>query len=309
MPKKRKENVSVSFHYMVRPNKDKKADGYDEISVADFDGLCDVIEKQPKPDTTDPKTLERLRFGTLIPFANFKRMDARCVFGTFEAPYSGHSFKNSEKGKIEANSVNQRQFHYCLYLSGSGRLYVGSQYLGPYGSYLDLKLAIKRFMKNGSSLIDFAIRDDSLALSKVVPKEIQIDVSNASDEIHRDQVLGRKTAIVLKRDKKGGDFEAAARDRILPIFNSKSKDRAKELAKTLNDLGMFSVEEGEITDGKMVIEKGRGQQTIYLFEPLNFATKYNLDVPLNSDGHPKTKAVRKAIYKALEQNIIFNAGK
>lgn len=309
LPKKRKEDVSVSFHYFARKSKSKNSEELEPISQGDFDTLCFAIENQPYVDMSDPKIRDQVRFASLIPFHKFYRKSERCVFGTFEAPYSGHSFQNSEKGKIPARSINQREFHYCLYLSAAGRLYVGSQYLGNYGSYLDLKFALKKLIPDGNRILDFAIRDDSFSLDDVVPKEIQVDVSNASDEIHKDNVLGRKSAIVLKRQKKGDEFEVAARDRIIPLFKSKAKDRAKKLANTLNDLGLFSVEEGEITDGKMIVEKGRGQQTIYLFEPVNFATKYNLDVGLNSDGHPVVEPIRKAMFEILRNKILKKTGK
>lgn len=308
MAKRKKEKVSVSFHHMMRRDDDPKSENLLPITQAEFEQLLDNIEHQAPVDMTDEDTKRRVRSGSLVPFFQFERRTSQLAFAKFEAAYSGHSFKNSDFGKIERDSINQREFNCLLYLSKGGRLFVGAQYLGAYGSYFDLRYAISRYLPNSSDVVDFVYRDDTFTLADVRPKEIQIDVTNASHKLHEDNVLGKRSAIVLKRTKKGDEWEKAAKKQIFPLFQSKAEDRAEKLAKTLNDLGLFSVEEGEILNGKMVLEVGKGQQTVYLFEPLNFATKFPLDVPLNKDGHPKVKPVRNAMEEVLKNQILKKLG-
>lgn len=308
MAKRRKEKVSVSFHHMMRRDEDSKGDDLHPISQEDFDLLLDRIEHQPAVDMTNEDVKRQVRMGAIVPFFKFERRSNQLAFAKFEAAYSGHSFKNSDFGKIERDSINQREFNCLLYLSKDGKLFVGSQYLGNYGSYFDLRNGITRLLPQASTVVDFVYRDDSFTLADARPKEIQIDVTNEADVLHQDNVLGKRSAIVLKRTRKGDEWESEAKRKILPLFQTKAEDRAEKLSKTLNELGLFSVEQGEIVNGKMILEVGKGQQTVYLFEPLNFATRFPLDVPLNKDGHPKLKPVRNAMEFVFTQQILKKVG-
>lgn len=308
MSKRRQEKVSVSFHYMVRRNTEEEDGDNLPLDQNEFEELLEKIESQPLIDVSDEETKRLVRMGKIVPFSKFKRENSQLAFAKFEAAYSGHSFKNSDFGKIERDSVNQREFNCLLYLTKTGRLVVGAQYLGNFGSYYDLRNGITRFLRKGSQVIDHSFRDDSLSVDDAKPKEIQIEVTKPATSLHADNVLANRRAIVLKRSRKGDDWEEAAKSKIWPIFQSKHENRAEKLAKTLNEIGLWSVENDELVNGKIVLDVGKGQKTVYLFEPFNFATRFPLDVPLNKDGHPKTKPVREAMAHVLKENVIKKLG-
>ncbi|MCE4225352.1 hypothetical protein HCU64_16470 [Methylobacterium sp. C25] len=125
--KKKKEAVSVSFHYLSRSKESDKGDVIHTAFTSDnFNLLEDNMKKQTPIDFRDQKSVDRLRFRSEIILLNIKRENPRTIIGTFKNPYSGHAFENTHKGKIPADSVSLRPFHFLIYLSDEGRIYIAS---------------------------------------------------------------------------------------------------------------------------------------------------------------------------------------
>jgi hypothetical protein len=304
MGRPKKETVTVSFHYLMREG----ADGGDEeikpFTQEDFENLLKSIAEQPMPDMTNQSTFERVRYGSLVPFSELKRKNARCAFGKFKAPYSGHSFENSEKGKITADSVNQRTFNYLLYLSNNGRIYVGAQYLGNYGGWLPLSGAIKKFLGQPSKIASASFRNELAYLEGASPKEIEVSIHRQPDKISADPSLVRKTKISFQREEKGDQFEQDTKDNLFPLFGKNSSTIKKELVKSLKKNGLTEISDDEITDCVMIAEVNGKEKRFYFLDQINIATRFPIDVSIDKDGHPDTDQTQDKMYKLLEKEII-----
>jgi len=308
MAKKKKEVVSVSFHYLLMKTTKEKEEITVPFSEKDFQKLSKNIRDQPKPDITDSEILAKVRYGSLIPFSDFKEgKSSRCVFGTFQAPYTGHSFDNSEKGKISADSVNQRKFHYLLYLSDSGRIYIGSQYLGNYGGYGALRDAILKFLPSKKGVQSHSFRTDHVDMAKVKPTEIKVNVAKKSKDIASNNVFQSNSMIAVKKSPSDENFEVDIKKNILNLKN-KSIEKVKEgIAKHLSDAKLFDVADDDILDCTVVVQVNGRSKTIYMLEGGHFATRFALDATLNNDGHPKKKETREKMYDVLKNQIIDKA--
>ncbi|MDX2209639.1 MAG: hypothetical protein SFV20_04685 [Sphingopyxis sp.] len=303
MPRNVKEHVSVSFHFLARRHP-SDFDKLVPITQAEFDEILDRVASEPDWDVDDPKHFDRLKWGSLIPLRNFTRISDSLAFGTFKAPYTGHSFDNSEKGKISAASLNQREFHYVIYRSKSGRIYVGAQYLGNYGGFGYLCDALKRKFTNSDRLETHSFRTDGVDLRNAIIKEVRVTISQNSSDITQSNIFDRSNVIVVKRKRGDLDFDAEASKSIVPIFSGAAAGKRAQLARVLNAAKLYSVSEDEIEDCSIVVQIGGSTRTIYLFEQGGFASKFPIEVPLNEDGHPLMKETRDEMRRILRDHII-----
>lgn len=130
MPRRKREAVSVSFHYLTKETKDTKgAIDCQPFSEQEFAALCDCILKLQPLDLTDEKIKDQMRLKNMVPLELPEPINDRSLFGVYRASYWGHAYENTERGMIPADSLSLRPFFYLLYLSESGRIYIGSQYL------------------------------------------------------------------------------------------------------------------------------------------------------------------------------------
>jgi hypothetical protein len=304
MAKPKKESVSTSFHYLLRENNKGAEPPFLPFTQADFDELLASIENQPEPDLDDPLTFDQVRFGTLIPFREFMRKDERCAFAKFKAPYSGHSFDNSEKGKIAADSVNQRTFNFLLYLSDNGRIYVGAQYLGNYGGWLPLSLALKRMLGEPSKIASSSFRNELIYLDGAAPKEIQVTIHRQPEKLAADPSLAPRTMVSLQREEKGDEFEEDARANFLPLLGQGRAKITERLVEDLKKNGLMEISDEEIESCVLIADVNGREKRFYFLDQINVATRFPIDVALDDDGHPLTDPVRERMYALLAEQII-----
>lgn len=146
------ESVSVSFHFFEKGT--RQEDGHFKPSKfvkKDFDELLRKIEAQPEPNLKDHNDFDGVKSGRIVPFLELEHINDRTFFGLFRSAYWGHSFENTEKGKIAAESLNLRNFCFLLYYSESGRIYLGCQYLGNYGDYGSLGKSLLKMLGLGKN--------------------------------------------------------------------------------------------------------------------------------------------------------------
>ncbi|QZD91903.1 hypothetical protein K3162_10110 [Qipengyuania xiapuensis] len=298
----------MSFHhlkYLDDPKDPESARGY---SDAEFQQLCDSIKGQPAPDLTDPITYERVRSGYLIPFYDFKPEGKRLAFGRFKAPYTGHSFENSDHGKIEAYSINQRLFNYMLYHAKDGRIYAGAQYLGNYGGWKHLANGLKSFFDQKNKVLTTSIRSQGYAFDKVYPKEIKLKVSKKSKSIDGKNVLTNQQLITLQKGADGQQFEQAARSGILSLMKKPLEQRGEELRKALKAAGLQEFSDYDIEDCVVVVDITGGSKSYHIFENGLRATKFYLNVELNEDGWPFMEPTRTEMKKAFKEHVLEEIG-
>jgi len=262
----------------------------------------------PIPNLKDNQDIDGLKSGRLIQVEDYERRDERCVFALHQSVYWGHAFRNSDKGKISAQSLNMRPFQFLLYLSDDGKIYIGCQYLGNYGSYSEIYRSVKRLLGLGGAVRGHSFRLDSEDFFNAVPTEVKIDLYAKSTKIDDKNVLGSGSLVAFKKTANDETFEISVRERILALIGNPVADIKKSVAKLLNENELFSVADDDISNCKVVVrKKNGGTKTVYLFENGQFATKFHLKIDLDQDGHPYKDKARLAMYAKLEKEIIPKA--
>ena len=300
------ESVSVSFHYLqkeiINENEERKVNPFTQD---EFDKLVNKIKNAQVPNLKDSQDIDLIKSGQLIHFERFEWRDKRCFFALHHSAYWGHSFENSDKGDISAESLNMRPFQFLMYLSDDGKIYIGCQYLGNYGSYSEIKRYIMRTLELGGKVSAYSFRSDEEEFTNVTPVEVKIDLYSQGNKIDDKNTLGSGTAVAFKKDAKDDTFELSVKDKILALIGKPDAQMKKNIAELLNEKGFFKVADEDIMDCKVVVRRsGGGTKTVYIFENGKFATKFQLEVVLESNGHPLQADTRNAMYDKLADKII-----
>jgi hypothetical protein len=303
------ERVSVSFHYLARLTGDGEEMKVQPFTPADFEKLGTILKSQKLPDLTAPGILDSVKFGKIVPFFDFEKKDDRCYFGKFKAPYSGHSFENSEKGKITAGSVNQRNFNYLLYLSTDGKIYVGAQYLGNYGGWLPLSKALKRMLGSPSKILSTSFRNDLVNMEKAAPKEIEVTIHHQPSKLTADPSRVLRKKIIFQRSESGDEFEKHTKKKLFPLIGKDPQTIRNALLSDLKANGLTEIEDKDIHDCTIVVDVNGKEAKIHFFDQSNVATRFPMQVGLDGDGHPVTSQVREKMLEALSDQIISKVGK
>ena len=303
------EVVAVSFHFLRKEI--AQEDGPPQIlpfTQDEFDELAEKIKKLPVPNLKDVQDFDGVKSGRLIHVDNFIRRDPRCLFALHYSAYWGHSFENSEKGKIAAHSLNMRPFQFLLYLSDDGRIFIGCQYLGNYGSYGEISRSILKLLNLGGKVRSHSFRVDGEDFKNAAPTEVKIDLFSKSKKIDDKNVLGAGSMVAFRKQAKDEAFEINVREKLLALIGRPVPEIKKGVANLLNENELFSVDDEDILNCKVVVRKKKGgTKTIHLFENGQFATKFQIDAKLNDDGHPLQDRARKAMYEKLADEIIQQA--
>lgn len=307
MPKGKKDELAyVSFHFLEKGTRsDDGTFTLSSFSQSTFDALVSKIESQPEPDIAKLADFDAVKFGRIVPFIDTERVNSRTFRGRFDSAYFGHSYKNSEKGKISADSINQRTFHFILYFSKSGRIYIGTQYLGMYGDYGTFSRVILRMLGLGPLVRSSIIRSDAEELKGLVPTEVKITLSQAAQDIAKKGLFNKGSLVVFKP---GGDNQFANRinQELIPLKGRPEREIKKKVAQLLSEGEAYSVSEDDIENCVISARKvkRRGTSTIYLLGDGNRATKFPLNVKMDDDGHPEIDKTKAEILLRLKTEII-----
>lgn len=301
MPRKeRKEEVTASFHFLERQNSKGENIGF---SDAEYASLCKSIMEQEPLDLNDEKHFSAVKFGIVVPFSNTQKVDQRTLFGVFEGAYSGHSFKNSTKGEISAESINQRKFHFVLYYSLSGRIYIGSQYLGNYGDYTGLKNTLISFFDDRKNINAVSFRQDAIDFSKAVAKEVRVSLSDKGKTITSKNLFSEGSIVAVRKRRKDESFPEEVKKSLFPLLKSPIEKRREAIASLLKD-SLIDANDDDIENCTIVASVNGRDRVIYVLGGYNFASRFHLDVPLMKDGHPDYNKTKEAIISILSDDII-----
>jgi len=305
LPKHNKNDiVTASFHFLQR---EIKKDGQDKtteaIEQSEFDALCDKIMHQPSPDLKDPPQFDAVKFGRVVPFSSVKKISDRCVFGVYENAYWGHSYKNSEKGIISADSINQRHFHFLLYLSDSGRIYVASQYLGGFGGYTSLSNTIRRYMGNPAQIEFHSFRQDAIDLSNAIAKEVKVSMSSKGNKISSKNFFSSGSMVAVRKRNADDGFEAEVRKSLFPLLKSTVDRRKESIAKMLRS-SLIDVKDEDIENCTILATVNGRDRVIYVLGGYDFASRFFLNVRVTRDGHPDYNETQKAMFDILKDQIL-----
>ncbi|PHJ74353.1 hypothetical protein VF07_37825 [Nostoc linckia z6] len=304
MAKLKNEAVTVSFHFLRRedhsePSKPK----YIPISLSVFDKLFVSLNEKPAVNLDDEEAVDRLRYRIDVPIVRVERVDERTIFGTYQSSYWGHAYQNTERGKIPATSISLRPFHFLLYLSEDGKIYVGSQYLGLFGGYSGLVSTLRHLIAL-SDVYSHSFRSDFIDLKQVQPKEIQIRFADRSESIAAANPIASAGVLTFRKTDKEGGFEEEIASRILSQRGKPSDEVRKAVANLVNESKLMSVNDDDIADCTVIVKQNGRDKKIHMIEDSGFSTRFPISVAVDDDGHPLCEPCKTEMISLLKKQII-----
>ncbi|SIP96560.1 hypothetical protein SAMN05880582_101194 [Rhizobium sp. RU20A] len=304
MATKKNEEVSASFHYLYRVRKSGEDDVVFPFTLAEYEQMFARMQAQKPFDLNAEGDIDRLRSRKEAPFENLTRMSDRTITGTFKASYWGHGYDNTEKGKISADSVNLRPFHFVLYLSESGNIYIGAQYLGLFGGYGTLKDTLLGVLPDRKGVRSASFRLGASYYKNADPKEIRVNVSNRATSRAGRSSLGGKMMIAFTRSNKDDPLVERVRSGVIPFFGKGRSEIQKAVAGLMNQSDIVEVDDDDILDCTVLADMNGKATTIYMFDNGLRATRFKLDVEVDNDGHPENADTCNEILTALNEYVI-----
>jgi len=307
LAQKKREEATVSFHYLVR---EKRVDGKDPQIVPftqdEFKAFCDRLVAQPDVDLTDDETCKRIKTSLNAPVEKCEIMDDRTLFGRFRALYTGHAYENTDVGEIPDSSVSLRPFFFLAYLSESGRIYVGSQYLGTFGGYGKLERTLRLFLPFSKDRIaSISFRHDGTSYRGAKPKEVRVNFSRKPKEITGAQKFGQHGAMAFKRvNSKDEEFNTTVSTQLLAKLGQPKAVLRKAIADMLAGNELLALRDDDIEDCTVIATVNGENRTINVIEAGHFATRFPLDIAEYIKGHPDRAKTKAAMLKLLEEQII-----
>ena len=295
----------ATFHYLVRHktvSKNKvEPTGFTQ---AQFDDLVDSLQKLPDVDLKDEQTLDRVRFRNLVPIENVNKVDDVTAFGLYRAAYWGHSYQNTSVGKIPADSVSLRPFFFCLYLSTSGRIYIGVQYLAQFGSYEGLKRTILSLLHD-DDIVAHSFRRDTVGLDRVVAREVRVNISRRPGGLDQKGGFGKKAVVTFSAIRGDQEMQNQVNDKLVPVLGTERGAVQKAVAQMLRDSELTDVADDEIDGCTIVAEVNGRPKTIQFIGSGMYPSQYPLDVGFDHDGHPTRETAERSMLHILEENILI----
>lgn len=304
MAKRKLEEATCSFHYLVREKREEgKVPEIVPFTEADFQKFCGHLLAQKDIDLTDKDTCVRLKAAINAPVENCEMLDKRTVFGRFRALYSGHAYDNTDVGEIPDSSVSLRPFFFLAYLSESGRIYVGSQYLGQFGGYSGLFRTLRNFLPD--TVVSHSFRHDGASYRNAKPKEVRVNFSRKPSDISGATKFGQRGAMTFKRtSSKDEEFNTTVSTKILAKLGQSEAQMKKAVAEMLAGNEMLALRDDDIEDCTVLATVNGKNRTINVIEAGHFATRFPLDITEYIKGHPDRAKSKDAMIKTLKEQII-----
>ena len=304
MAKPRAEVVSASFHYLERytsphlHDRDRRP-----FSQAELGQLFKALQQKPAIDLHDEKSADRLRYRQDCDIIEIQMLDSRTIVGTFKGSYWGHAFDNTAKGHIPADSISLRPFHFLLYLSDSGRIYLCVQYIGNFGGYQQFERTIKSlidddYIETRSFIVGGGHYKDAVA------KEVHLKFSSKPKSINADNLFGTQAAVVFKKISKDDGFEGVVSKKLLSVQGKDTALIKKAIADLANESALLDVNDEDVEDCTVIAQVNGKRRTIHIFDNAGFATKMPIAVKIDPEGHPYAEETWAAMIELLSNRVI-----
>lgn len=306
MAENKREEATCSFHYLVREKReDGKKPEIVPFTEEDFAAFCARLIAQPDIDINDEETCERIKASVNAPVEKCEMVDDRTLFGRFRGRYTGHSYENTDVGEIPDSSVSLRPFFFLVYLSESGRIYVGSQYLGQFGGYGKLERTLRLFLPGKDRVVSHTFRHNSTSYAGAKPKEVRVNFSRQPKETTGNTKFGQRGAMTFKPlSSKDETFTDTVSTSILSKLGQSNALLKKAVADMLTANEMLSMRDEDIEDCTVVATVNGKKTTINVIEAGHFATRFPLEIAEYVKGHPDKAKAQAAMLKLLKNQII-----
>ncbi len=304
MAKRKREEATVSFHYFIR-EKRNEGNPPEILPFTDeqFAAFCARLIAQPDIDLNDDDTCKHLKTTDNAPIEQCELVNERTLFGRFRSLYSGHSYDNTDVGEVPDSSVSLRPFFFLTYLSESGRIYVGSQYLGQFGGYSALRRTLCDFLPDG--VVSHTFRHNATSYTGARPTEIQVNFSRKSADITDPPKFGQRGALSFKQtSSKDEKFNTTVSTKLLAKLGQSDAVIKKAIADMFSENELLDIKDDEIENCKVIATLNGKNTTINVIESGHFATRFRLEIEDYIKGHPDREKSKAAMLKLLEKQII-----
>lgn len=309
MARNKKEAVTVSFHYLCREIWGKSQLPEQMFFRKDeFNALAAKLTKMPRFDLGNDAAKKQAISSPDVPIELVQQVNPRTLFGVFHSHYSGHAYQNTAKGKIPASSVSLRPFHFLLYLSEKGAIYVGCQYLGLFGGYASFMQTIRKLLPAPDNIVSYTYRSEATLLKDARPTTVRVEFARRADQIASKNVLGSGGMLAFKKEKGDERFEIDVKDNILALLGRPKAEIKKALSKLLSKNNLLAVKDDDIEDCSVIARINGRNKTIYMLEEGQFSTKFPINPKLTLDGHPDYEDAKTKMLSILKTEIISRSG-
>lgn len=307
LAKRNREEATCSFHYLVREKRiENKEPEIIAFSEEQFKAFCDHLITQPDIDLKDKDTCNRIKTATSSPIEKCEMVDSRTLFGRFRSLYSGHSYDNTDVGEIPDSSVSLRPFFFLAYLSESGRIYIGSQYLGQFGGYNGLYRSICQFLPD--MVVSRAFRHDAISYKDAKPTEVRVNFSRKPKDITESTVFGQRGAMTFKRLSANDEkFNTTVLTKILSKLGQSDAVLKTAIVDLLSGNELLALRDDDIEDCTVVATLNGKSRVINIIEAGHFATRFPLGIQDYIKGHPDPSKSKAAMMELLKNQIIQRA--
>lgn len=308
--KSKREQVTVSFHYLVREELDSDNEKvFIPFTSEEFEKIYLELDRQKNPTLSDSQLEEEIKSSSRAIIQSVEKVtvgsiEDKFISGKYQAPYWGHSFENSQKGKISADSLNFRSFFFLLYLSDTGRIYIASQYLGNYGGYIALRTTIISCLKNRKGIKPHSFSTDGFNLKNAVPKELKVTVSEKTKDITKRNSFNQKVAFSFTKTKGDDLFQKQIENSLLSNIHEPKDKIIRKLVEMLSNNDLVEVSDEDIDGCDVIVRWNKGYKTVHLLDGINYASKFPVDVAIDNDGHPHYEPLKHATIGLLKEEVI-----
>lgn len=302
--RQRVSHISASFHSLVKRPRDDDDDAEDlKFTQNDFQKLLNRIGDTSPINFKDDDEVRLIKLGKNIPFLYYEKLEENTHFGCFEGAYYGQEYRNTKVGLIDADSLNLRQFGYILDFRRDGTIVVGTQYTGNFGDYDGLRKCLAHILSgSGYKVISRSFTSFKHEITDGKPVEIKVNIRRQGRREGASSLFSKTATFGIKRSEYGDDFEADVK-RTLGNVRGSRDDRKAALAKLLNQGEMIEIDDDDIIGCTVLIQKDKGQHTVYLLGDGYQATKFPLAIDVPPSGIPDRAHVRNEMRRILDDVI------
>jgi len=306
LAEKKREEATCSFHSFVREKRiDDNNNEQIPFTADDFASFCDHLMSQPEVDLRDEQTRNRIKTSLYAPVEHCEIIDDRTIFGRFRAPYTGHSYENTDVGEVPESSVSLRPFFFIAYFAEDGKIYVGSQYLGTFGGWGKLERTLRSFFPKDYRVVSYAYRHSASSYAGAKPKEVRVNFSRRPKEITGKAAFGQRGAMTFKQmSNEDSTFKITVTESILANIGKPTAVIKKAVSDMLSDNEMLSLRQEDIEDCTVVATVDGKTTTINVIESGHFATRFPLGIVDYIKGHPDKNKAKAAMAALLDSQII-----
>lgn len=307
MHKKQKENISLTFHYLLRSSKDDNGNPIEvAITNEEFNTLytkLDILKNINYRDKANAQIQTDIISQKIVPIVQLEQFNDRYITGIHLKSYSGHEIENIDFGKIPKDSINLRRFFFILYHSPNGRIYIGSQALGNYSGYVPLRDTLKSLFIDQKGLLVASVNSTGYLARNAIIKEAHLNYSQKSNDIAKNNTFGKRGVVIFKDGDE--NFSHQIKTSILPFLDKEKKEIKKGISQVVTDNTLVAMNDDDLDECKLIVESNGNTRTIHMIDKTGWPTHFDTGLePSTITGHPEYIPLKEIALKILEEEII-----